>query len=317
MRQFSGLKRLFVALVVFLSAPISWGLSADQKLLSLVPPGARIVAGMDSPPPKGQPGSFVLITHNNRLDLQDYLAVTGVDSSRVVRHAIFVASNDDVGQLDEHSLLMIGHFDQARIYKSAQEGGATANNYRGVAILEVPPFARERRDFSDVRWLAILDSDILLFGTISNVREELDRYLAGSTADPYLAAKLGQLRRDDETWCVMSVAAQNREIQQSLVGLDPALAKLVEDADTFQFGIRYHKQVEFEYEITKARVAGSGTVSGSLSQTPAAPQWGSWLLASPTARGDSNAVHGVIKIPVDRFSAWLREVSGPWSGGKP
>jgi len=309
MRRFSGLKSLFVALVALLSAPISWALSADQKLLSLVPPDAQIVAGMDSPPPKGQAGSFVLITHNNTIDLQDFLALSGVDSSRSVRHAIFVASDNDMGHLYDHSLLTIGHFDQARIYKSAEEGGAIATNYRGVAVLEIQPFARERGSFDEVRWLAILDSDILLFGSISSVREELDRYVAGSSADPDLTAKLARLRRDDETWCVMSVPAKNPEIQQALAGLDPALTKLVEAADSFQFGIRYRKQVEFEYEVTKAGATDSRPVSGMPTQAGEAPQRGYSLLSSPAVNGDNNAMHGVIKLPVDRFTAWLREVS--------
>jgi hypothetical protein len=49
-----------------------------------------------------------------------------------------------------------------------------------------------------VCWLAILDSDLLLFGTIGSVHQELDRYLAGGTPDSPLVRRLDHLRHDDQ-----------------------------------------------------------------------------------------------------------------------
>jgi hypothetical protein len=316
MRRFSGFKGLLTALVAFFFAPVSWALTMDQRLLSLVPPSAQIVAGMDSPPPKGQTGSFVLITHSNRVDLQDFIALTGADSTRRITHAVFVAMDGVTGQLAEHSLLASGHFDQARVYKSAEEGGATMTHYHDIPVLTIQPFAREQGEFNDVRWLAIPSSDVLLFGTIASVREELDRYVASSAVDAQLASKLTRMHRDDETWCVMSTPAKNSEIRQQLLGLDPTMAKLVEDAEEFQFGIRYHRQVEVEYEVTTASAATSHTVSNALRQALAGPQKGSSLLASGSRNDGVHTIHGVTKIPVTRFSSWLMNASEPLSGGK-
>src|ERR1700751_1303451 len=100
---------LWLFCLVLFAAPFCSALTADPKLLSLVPPAAEIVAGIDSAPPPNQPGSFVLITHNNTIDLNDFFALTGVDSTRVVRHAIFVAATNEGGHLAEHSLLIAGH----------------------------------------------------------------------------------------------------------------------------------------------------------------------------------------------------------------
>lgn len=166
MRRFPGcwLFCLSLSAVPFCSA-----ITAEPNLLALVPPASGIVAGIDTAPPPGQPGSFVLITQNNTVDLKDFFALTGVDSTRVVRHAIFVAAPGEAGGLSEHSLLMAGHFDRERIYQSAVLGGARAFDYRGVGVVRIQPFERERDTFNEVRWLAILDQDLLLFGTISVV----------------------------------------------------------------------------------------------------------------------------------------------------
>lgn len=309
MRLFPG---ILIALFSLFAASYSQGLSSDTRLLSLVSPSAQIVAGMDSPPPKDLPGSFVLMTHYNRVDLSDVLALTGVDSTLSIQHAIFIAKNDIAGYLNEHSLLMSGHFDQPRIYKSAIEGGARVVQYHGLSVLAVQPYARERGEMDDVRWLAVLGSDLLLFGSVPSVREELDRYLAHSVSDPALTQKLARLRRDDETWTMVLRPARNPEIQHVLAALDPRLGELAENADAFLFGIRYHRQVEFEYEATTpASGVPANTSSGPVMHSFVEPGKGSALLSSPNLTGDDSNVRGIVKISVERFRAWLAKAATP------
>lgn len=306
MRQLPG-----ILFVFFLFFTVSFGqaLSSDPRLLSLVPPSALIVAGMDSPPPKGLPGSFVLMTQSNRMDLNDVLALTGADSTVSIHHAVFVAKNDIGGYLNEHSLLMSGHFDQTRIYKSAVEGGARLIQYHGLPVLVIQPFARERGEMDDVRWLAVPSPELLLFGWIPSVREELDRYLGHNAPDPILAGKLARLRRDDETWTMVSMPTQNSDIERAIAVLDPGLGELVGHADAFLFGIRYHRQVEFEYEAVKASGAAN-TISVPVLQSFVEPGEAASFLPSLNPTTDGGTVHGVVKIPVDRFRAWLEKAAG-------
>jgi len=201
---------------------------------------------------------------------------------------------------------MSGQFDQARIYKSALEGGAVATDYRGIPVLIIQPFERERADFHDVRWLAVVDSEVLLFGTITSVRQELDRYLSAASADPSLVHKLARMHSDDETWCVISAPGRNPEIQTTLTALDSRLAELASSADAFQFGIRYRKQVEFEYEATTS----SPSHPNSLRQSLTGPKMGSSLLPSQNATQRETTIRGVVKIPVEQFGAWLSKSSG-------
>jgi hypothetical protein len=315
MRRFLGNICALMTILSFFAVPFSSVASSDPRLLTLVPPDAQIVAGIDSPPPKGQAGSFVLVTPDNMADLEDFFALTGVDSSRIVQHAVFVSIDDNTGHLGEHSLLVSGHFNQARIFKSAADGGANIIHYRGIPVAEIQPFARERGAFNDVRWLAILDSDVLVFGTIPTVLLELDRHLTGSVADPSLLRKLARMHRDDETWCLLSARARNDQIRNTLAALDSNLAKLAGSGDAFQFGIRYRRQVEFEYEVTTASAMATRTISDSLMQSLAGSQKGSSFLSSGNTTDGEKAVRGVVKIPPGRFGTWLAKASMHGSGG--
>ena len=224
---------VLLVLFSFFTIALASAVTLNPRLLSLVPPMAQSVAGMTAAPRGGQPSSFLLITHNNLMDLNDFMALSGADESRVIEQIIMVAF-DGGGALAEHSLLASGRFDQGLVYRSAYRSGAGAKaiQYRGISLLEIQPFARERNSFHDVRWLAMMDSKLALFGTIGIVQQELDRYLDHSVADPALERRLAHLRRDDATWCVATLPHHNSEIQSTFQILDSRLAGLLRAGDT-------------------------------------------------------------------------------------
>jgi hypothetical protein len=75
---------------------------SDPRLLSLVPPGAAIVAGMT----QGTPDSYLALTPNNTTDLMDFISIAGVDPTRKIWGTTLVAASDGRGLLSEHSLLV-------------------------------------------------------------------------------------------------------------------------------------------------------------------------------------------------------------------
>ena len=308
MRLFPGQRPLLLLLFAVLSDAVCTAVSPDPRILSLVPPGAEVVAGMGASSGPEHSSDFLVVDHNNIVDLNDFYALTGVDSAQVIREIIFVAAAAGKDRLVEHSLLVSGSFDQARIYKSSIENGAALEDYGKIRVVVVQPFARERSNFNDVRWLAILDSHILIFGTIESVRQEIDRYLTHNKADSSLLEKLDRLRRDDETWCVLTIGAQNSKVKNVLMALDPKLAELAGKGDTFQFGIRYGRYIEFEYEITTASSHTALAMSSWLTQSFAGLEKESALLRRPEAISEGTTVHGVIKISMSRYNAWLTEV---------
>ena len=300
---------ILLALVACIAVSISQAATADQKLLPLVPPGAQVVARISSAPP-GAMGHYVLIPHKSRINFGDFLALTGADSTLVVDQLIYVATTDRDGMLNEHSLLANGNFDRERIYGSAVGGGASVTRYRGLPVLVVQPFARERNEFNDneVRWLAIPDSNILLFGSVASVRYELDRHLDRSTADPRLVAKLARLRRDDNCWSVLSLHTWTSDLREALAALNPKLAELLKDGDTLQFGVHYGRKIEFEYEVTTASSHPAVAMSASLTQPLTGLEKESALFRSADAISEGNTVHSTVKVSIAQYNAWLTKV---------
>lgn len=179
---------------------------------------------------------------------EDFFSITGFDTFRVIHQVVFATSGDHDGNPPEHSLLVSGNFNQARIFRSAS-ADSLPSQYRGITGILVPPLERERGVFKEKRLLAIIDSHIAIFGTVASVEQEIDRHLAGIGPDSSILQRLHRLRDDDDTWCLISARGFNAETRQILERLDSALAKLVEKSRSFQFGIDYGRRVDFEYEI--------------------------------------------------------------------
>ena len=153
----------------------------------------------------------------------------------IIHQIIFAAGGADPSTLGEHSLLMSGHFAQKRIFRAAVENGARLSEFRGIRVLVQQPLLRDLGTLKDVRWLAVIDSTVALFGTISSVQQ--DRPAVGwSAVDPSLMQKLARLRRDDATWSVVGTVEHNDKARHALRSLNLILANLIHDRDSFQFG---------------------------------------------------------------------------------
>ena len=304
----AGIRLSAILLFPIMAVGMGQSFSPDLRLITLVPPDAKMVAGIGAPTPHGQkPSSFLLITPNNAADLNDFLALTGVDDARVIHQVILVATKQATSRPDGHSLLASGHFDQTRIFKAAVENGAVIGQYRGVRIVVLAPFQREHQSLRDVRWLAVLGENVAILGTTETVRVELDRHLDKASAVLPLMQSLAQLERDDMSWCLVRTLAQNYLILRALRSLDPEFARRVHDGDTILFGIHYGRRIRFEYVLT---------TSDTLAQTSLAPSPGTpnataypQMVASSQVNG---SIRGTVYLSTARYEKWLADVSG-WS----
>ena len=289
-----------------MAAGMGRSFSPDLRLITLVPSDADMVAGIGAPTLHGQqPSTFLLITPRNAADLNDFLALTGVDDARVIHQVILVATKRGTGNPDGHSLLASGHFNQARIFKAAVENGAVVDQYRSVGIVVLSPFQREHESLRDVRWMAVVGENVAILGTIEDVRAELDRHLDKARADVPLMRWLAQLEGDDMSWCLVRTLAQNYLILRALRSLDPEFARRVHDGDTILFGIHYGRRIRFEYVLT---------TSDTLAQTSLAPSPGTpnataypQMVASSQVNG---SIRGTVYLSTARYEKWLADVSG-------
>lgn len=279
-------------------------LPSDARLLSLVPPDSKIIASMLRPTGHDQFGSFLLLTENNRLDLQDFFAVSGADTSRSIQQVVFTAGAGQRGALSEHSLLVSGHFDRDAIFRSARSDKANAEDYRGVAILAVPPFERELKTLHGLRWLAILDSRVAIFGTTEIVERELDRYLAKSQPDPMLMERLSRLGRNDDSWCLLPAPKEGGVVQTVFKDLDGQLGEVVKEGRPLEFGIHFGRSVEIT--VSSEALATAGSQAQPNSQPEVSPG-ASYFLGN--SGGESTLTRTVVKVPRRRYEKWLNALS--------
>jgi hypothetical protein len=293
-----------LALLSMLDGASASPLAVGSELLSLVPPGAEIVAGMAW----GQQVNYLVITRNNTADFFDLESIFGVDPTRSVHCVIVVAASSDRGFVSEHSLVASGHFDSRHIFSAAVENGAKRGDYQGIPVLSIPPLERDKGILDDVRWLAVIDSHIAVFGTIPMVQEELTRYLSRSPVDGSLIKRLSRLRSDDQSWFLFNSAAHRNEmVRRQLAPLDPVLAQPEHANYEFVLGIHFAKRVEIEYE----NISGTANTDNDHSQTlpkvshsipPEASQLGSELLG----KSDID-LHKVIRLSKKQYSQFIAQ----------
>jgi hypothetical protein len=271
----------------------------DPRLLPLVPPGAEIVAGFIA----GQPLSHLVATRNNTTDLQDLESIVGVDPTRTIGTVILIAASGIRGFVTEHSLVVSGRFDTKHIFKAAKENGATEGEYLGVPVLIVPPLDRDKGVSDDVRWFAVIDSQIAVFGTIPMVREELSRSSRSQT-DPSLSQDLSRLRSNDQSWCVLSSALDTTEVTRRwLAMLEPARGKADFVHGRVIMGIHFGRQIEIEFEEVpdSANTEGQAQAQPEASQTP---KPGTAPLASHFVSNSDPTVHKVIRLSKKQYDQW-------------
>jgi len=276
---------------------------ADPGLLSLVPPGAAIVAQLTY----GTEPTYLVLTRNNTADLMDLQSILGVDPTRSIERTIFVASRGSQDLISEHSLLARGHFDARYIFKAAMENGDAQGEYRGIPLLIIPPLDRDKGISSDIRWLAFIDSQIAVFGTAPMVREELSRYLSRTPVDLSLMEKLARLRSTDQSWCVLTPTVHNREIvRRTLAALDPGLGRPDHANDGLILGIHFGRRVEIEYES----VPDSGNAEDQLQTQPEVAHT-LQPVASPRASylfSNSDTIpHKVIRLSQKRYDEFIAQ----------
>lgn len=274
----------------------------DPGLLSLVPPGSKIVAGAVAPLKDLHRGNFLVFTRANVLDIEDFISLARADGSLEIRQVILAASVGPDGVSAEHSLLVTGHFDTKRIYRSAS-ATSTAWNYHEVGLIVVHPFERERATLRDDRLLAIINSRLAIFGTVLSVEEEIDRYLNSTQADATIMQSLSQLQNQYETWCLVSSLSFSGDILRVLTNLDPAFSQIDETSDAFLFGIRYGRKIEIEYVMNPRPVPQAVPVSSSPTEGMFGPADGGLSLASHSRM--PSGTRGLVRISKARYEKWL------------
>ena len=175
--------------------------AVDQKLLNLVMPDAKILAGVNVESAKSSPfGQYVLAQiapHNE--ELQKMAVMTGFDPRQDLVE-ILAATNGATGS---HTGLALasGRFNTSAIIAAATAHGATTQDYKGATIISDPnPKATEPGG------IAFLSSTIAVAGDLANVKAAIDRQSAPSKIDAGLAKQASDLSATQDAWVVSIIA---------------------------------------------------------------------------------------------------------------
>ena len=288
-------------------------MSPDIRLLALIPPGSEVVAGIRAPILHGQFAHFAFMTKANRIDLSDFIAITGSDESRIFNEVMFTASSSPSGKPIEHSMLVSGHFNHDGIFR-APSANETAIRYRGMDVLDISPFERERSLFKHRRWLVFIGSSTAIFGTVASVEEEIGRSLAGSPPDAAILQRLARLQHDDEEWSLLPAVVHGTAVLYQLRLLDQSLANLAEAGGSLAFGIHYGRHVELEFAIDLHSKSDTTSLPDPVSQpVPGLHNQESLLSPGLSTIGDPVA-HRVLKLSKTQFENWMAQASNTARG---
>jgi hypothetical protein len=252
------LNRFLLAGLLIAASPIDGFASPVQsKLLPLIPREAQIVAGIEDPRNPDTRGHLLLVTVKNTFDFDDCQSLTGVDTHRGVDETIWIAASSPQGELNEHLLLVAGRFDREHIFQAAERNGVATGFYRGLEVLFVKPFAREQAQMHDIRWMAILDGQAVVFGTPWLVKKALDRYVGHEPADPHVAEWLERLHPQVNSWNVLvmphEVLSKHAALGQSPAPWIDLLGKdIVDGADELTLGIRFGSTARVDFVVRTA-----------------------------------------------------------------
>jgi hypothetical protein len=315
MRPFMRKGLFFVVLTVTFTGS-GWASPLSGRLLALVPPGSQIVAGFENRPGPHYHGRLLLTTHNNRVDLDDWQALTGVDTKRVFEEIVEVAAAQSGSALTEHMILVAGRLDRERIFHSLTENGAKVFEHQGVQMVLVKPLARERGDMLDDRWLAILDNRTGIFGTPWLVQQALRRSADHAVPDSILEERLSLLRRDVTSW---NVLVSTPTTTKNMMFAQPrgAWAQLQQDADVLMVAARFGPRIRIDFSIHADSSRGpefftqkAGFFTNALgtgsSPDSASPDTGGRRLADFSLEG--NRVHGSVEMSSQQFEVWCDHI---------
>src|ERR1700728_312772 len=111
--------------------------SVDTALLALVPPGMKVVSGLDFDRARSSEfGQYMTAKiHSNDQDLEHFVSETGFDPRHDLQQILFATSGPaENGNTSKIAILARGNFDSDRITAAAKTKGITPQAFHGVDL---------------------------------------------------------------------------------------------------------------------------------------------------------------------------------------
>jgi hypothetical protein len=199
-------------LCLFLTGLFAIASAADARLLALVDPQAKMVAGIHAERVKASNIGQMMV-RKITVDDQDFtrfIQETGFDPRYDVSEIVFASTPLSSG--NETGLVACrGTFQPARILSAARSRGGSASFYKGVEL-----WTNDQGRES----LAILDNTIAVFGNTTWVKTAIDRRAGtvGLTAD--LVGRINALSATNDMWFYSAAAFPKSNGNRSGINID-------------------------------------------------------------------------------------------------
>src|SRR6201996_9474007 len=196
------MRRLCLLPLLAAAASLPGFASVDSALLALVPPGAKIVSGIDFDRARASEfGQFItarLKTGDN--DLEQFANETGFDPRRDLQQILFASNGPaENGDSSRFAILARGTFDQDRIEATAKTKGLTSQPFQGVELFI------DKNEHHGPGAFAFLGEGVGVMGDSETVQQIIANRATATALEPALQAAVTRAGTDNDAWFVSLV----------------------------------------------------------------------------------------------------------------
>jgi hypothetical protein len=172
--------------------------AADQELIKLLMPNAKVVAGVNVDQAKASPfGQYVLqqMTPQDP-NMKELQVQTGFDPTRDVRELLVASVGATEPGKESGLALARGNFNVAGITAAVTSHGGLVEDYAGAKIVSDP---------NKQVGIAFVNPTLVIAGDLTNVKAALDRQNSPSTLPSALLAQINEWSNSQDAWIVTAV----------------------------------------------------------------------------------------------------------------
>jgi len=292
---------LTATVVVMVLSGFAPARAADQQLLNLLMPDAKVVAGVNVDQAKTSPfGQYVLLQMQSQdQNMRELAAQTGFDPTRDV-HELLVASSGEAGK-ETGMALARGNFNIAGVTGAAAQHGGFTETYGGATIVEDP-----KRTIG----IAFLSSSVVVAGDLANVKAAIDRQTSPSILPATLLTQINEWSNSQDAWMISAVPPTTlapRPNAPKVPGLGPgqdAFQSIQQAAAGVRFGstVTLKAQGQTDGSQSAQQMSDALKLLASLAQMQSnGDPTAMALLQGLSISSQGNLVNVSISLPSDQF----------------
>lgn len=198
------MRHILTASAFLLGFSFSCLASVDNGLLSMVPPGAKVISSIDVESARNSSfGQYILsnsTAHANNPDFEQFMQQTGFDPRRDLQDILFASlGSGGPNAPSRFAILARGNFDPARLEAAARAKGATVQNYQGVDVMVNNSHDRQQSGF------AFPEVGVAVMADLATLHQIIGNLATPTALDPGMAQLIGQVGPSHDAWFVSMV----------------------------------------------------------------------------------------------------------------